>query len=253
MVWVGGCKHHCAEGVACFWRGRRLRDAYVFAMNLADAMLEEGNGWEMQTYGGFLGIWQEGVGSVGGLYAGIKAALGYLDTLPWLLVRLDEPGIAQRCRDLWAATPRADHHPVTIEFMDPEHTSGLRAMVDAINELAEGICAFLRRAIDALQAIPLDDMVAEGPHAIAKRIIERAVGGSFSWTASTARLERNLELATTLPAAFGADLQTEWDRWSSVIKTKNVLTARRMKRPEVCDHICIYIYTCIYVYTLTPT
>ena len=230
MRWVGTCRCECATGAACFWRGRLLRDAFTTAQNYLQEGLDAANNWEMAHWRGHVHLWQQSTAAVRFAYARGCESIAYLDKLPWILARLDIPGMAGRIIGMFDAMPMHAHHPLSVEFLSPHHPSGLRMFVDAIDEHGGNLHPRLREALQGLQDIPLDDVTAEGPHAKAKRIIERASHGSFSWTASSCRLDQNLETFQETCVASGRDPQTEWDRWSSVIKMRR--TYCRSNRPQ---------------------
>jgi len=221
LRWVGTCRHGCARGVVCFFRGRLLRDAFPTAMQMLRDGYDEANAWEPSQWRGHLYLWQQSTAAVRFAFARGVECLSYLDKLPWLLARLDRPGIAKRAIDMFNAIPIHLHHPLSQEFLSPHHPSGLQMLVLEVDEDGCNVAPKLREAIQALQDIPLDDITGEGPHASAKRIIERASRGSFAWTAASCRLQQNLTTFETMCEASGHDAQTEWDRWSSVIKMKS--------------------------------
>ena len=154
MRWVGACRHNCAEGVACFFRGRLLKKAYDTGMRILKEGLDAANDWSMLKFGGMVDVWQEAIACARGTYAAGVDFLSYLNQLPWILVRLDTPGIKAQVLRLWALKPKERHHPLTREFLDPEHDSGLRAMVDNMNEDGSGVDGPLQEAICALENIP---------------------------------------------------------------------------------------------------
>ena len=163
-------------------------------------------------------LWQQGQAAVRSLCAGGRAAVRYLNKVPWLLARLDQPGVRAQVVRQWAAVPRERHHPLSVFFLDPLESNGLRPDVDLITDDAQNISPRLRTEIGKLQNIPMDDNIGEGPHAKAKQVLSHSTPASFPWMASTCRLEPNLTQTPDLAEASGMDLQTEWDRWSSVVK-----------------------------------
>eukprot|EP00959_Pyramimonas_sp_CCMP1952_P103255 2159483-Pyramimonas_sp.AAC.1 len=71
--------------------------------------------------------------------------------------------------------------------------SRMRAAVDRIDEHWGNISPELEAEIDSILHAPLDDTVAEGPHAAARHHHLRARRGTSPWIASSMRLENNLE------------------------------------------------------------
>ena len=134
------------------------------------AFLLDANSWTIGDFDGHAALWQSAQGAIRGLYALALLKFAWLESTPCLLCRLDESGVAQRCRDLWALRPVAQHHRVSREFLDPLHPSGLSLLVDT----CIGADGFIRsekllREVRSLQHIPMDDAVAEGPHAVMSR------------------------------------------------------------------------------------
>ena len=233
LRWIGTCPCNHDKGVVCWWRGRWLHKAYNKALEVLREGLDEAAQWPMHRFRDNQVVWQQGVAAVRQVYALGREGVAYLKTLPYVLARLEEPGIAQEAIDLYAAAPAHLHHPLSNEFLEPGHGSGLRPMVEAIDDAGGNVAPALRDAIYARKAVPMDDVVDESPHARAKHIIEKAPAGQFKWTASSVRLTSNLEDMETLAPSMGVDIQTEWDRWSSVVKLKNTERRKRMRRKEV--------------------
>ena len=229
FLWIGRCRCGCAEGVQCFYRGRLLKWAYTHAVNAFNEGLAVAEEWVVNFFDGYVYVWQQGLAATRMVFNAGLQAVSYLDKLPWLLARLDMQGVARRCIELYNATPLHLHHELAVELLQEGHPSGYRELVDQIDEDGNGLLPRLRRMVDGLQNVPLDDIAAESPHAIAKRVIAKASSGGFPWAASSCRLSPNLEMVGSLASSTGGDIQTEWDRWSSVVKFKN--THRRAKLP----------------------
>ena len=143
------------------------------------------------------------------------------------------PGVKEHCLARFNHVPAAAHHVVTREYLDPHYPNTLRLLVDDIDEAGGNVAPLLQNAIQQLQAIPCDDVVAEEPHARARRTVLPTPNHKFPWLAASTRLEANLRDAEELPSVLNKDLQTEWDRWSSVIKFRRTERAIRMKRSDV--------------------
>ena len=74
----------------------------------------------------------------------------------------------------------------------------------------------------------LDDTVNEGPHSQANKIQAHNFGASsWSWIASSMRLNHNLDEADELPTKIGTDIDTAW------LHYKDVLPQRKVCRAEV--------------------
>ena len=152
----------------------------------------------------------------------------HLDCLPWMLARLDLPGVAARCRERFAAVPAASHHQLTRDFMDPETEDNLADHVNDVDDDGHGISPVLRDAISKMQNTPQDDIVQEEPHSRAAKTVARSTNHGFPWLAASSRLVPTLTDLEELPSVVQRDLQTEWDRWGACIKFA------REERPLAC-------------------
>ena len=90
--WIGGCKCHAedfAAGivVSCFNRGRRVEEAYGFAVSELSALLEECNSWSLATYGYNAGLFRETQACVRSVYALAMEKIDFLNCVPWLFAR----------------------------------------------------------------------------------------------------------------------------------------------------------------------
>ena len=219
MAWIGWCDCHGPEdNVACSKRGRRLKHAYPHAMSVLREGLAVANSWTVAQFEGALDLWRDSQGCVRFAFVLGEEKIGYLDVIPHLLARLDCPGVRQRCVQQWEALAPDRHSLVSREFMDPAHPMGLRQQVDAMDDEGQNIGPVLAREIRSLQDIPMDDCIAEGPHARGKRVYDVGKASKGPWVASTMRLRQNLKDIDSLPAALDVDLQTLWDRWNTVVK-----------------------------------
>ena len=111
-----------------------------------------------------------------GTYALAVDKINFLDRIPYLFARLREPGVKERCLQQWRAAPLALHQRVSCEFLQPGHSSGLRAHVDQVPPDGTNVHPDLATEIESIANIPLDDSVGEGPHAKATAIGRRATG-----------------------------------------------------------------------------
>ena len=218
MSWIGFCDCHAeGEGRQCWRRGRRLKHAYAYVRDTLSEALEEARRWTAASWDGFEWLLHEAQATIRYIYVLGLQNVAYMEQLPWLLVRLDEPGVLQRCIHQWNSTPRDAHHNVSNFFMDPEHVGGIWSDVQNIDAMGGNCSARVKQAIRTLENIPMDDIHGESPHARAHHIFSHAPGGRFAWTASSARLVQNLGHLDELAGATGACLQSEWNRWSRVI------------------------------------
>ena len=185
---------------------------------LRDA-LSTANSWTAEDWGGFEALLVSIQGCVRGAFLLGMSKISFLDKIPVLLARLNEPGVRDRCLEQFHAAPVAAHHRVSREFLEPGHESGLRPLVDALNHEASNMSARSKSEVDSLARSPIDDAVGEGPHARGKAEWDRAHGADFPWISSTMRLSQNLHDVDTLaPILDSLDLQEEWDRYSCIVQ-----------------------------------
>lgn len=104
----------------------------------------------------------------------------------------------------------------------------MRTHVDDIRPDGTNVASALLAEIRSLEDIPLDDTVAESPHARANHVSQRARRGTFAWQASTMRLKQNLVDVADLGGATGADLEAQWDCYKSIVQ----MPGRGQHRPK---------------------
>jgi len=216
--WGSGCRCHESElkdgaNVECSAKGRRLSEAWDHAMSELRSAMDEANQWEQNFWGGSQEDWREMVASVRGLFLLASRKLGHLNELPYLLARLEQPGVAARVRDLWVARQAADHHRVTRRFM-----TKFAADLALIQPDGSGISPAIRLELDAMNGTPLDDSVAEGPHAMVSRHCQHSRNASWGWIASTTRLQQNIKDLKELPSVAGVSLDSLWCRHKSLLQ-----------------------------------
>ena len=148
--------------------------------------------------------------------------LAHYNELPYLLARLREPQVAKRVRELWAARPQMEHHRVTRSFMN-----NVAEDLAAIHDDGSHISARLDIEIGAMAGTPMDDSIAEGPHAAVRRYCDHARHGSLEWIAATTRLTQNLQDLDLLPGATNLPLQHIWFHHKSLMQKPN------SRRPHV--------------------
>ena len=98
------------------------------------------------------------------------------------------------------------------------------------NELRPGhlLSANLEAERALLAHIPMDDCVAESPHAQAARLKQNSPGCGWPWLAASLRLRQNIEDARTLPGSLGLDFQDTWVQYGRVLQ---VGAGARLRRP----------------------
>ena len=75
----------------------------------------------------------------------------------------------------------------------------------------------LRQLRDTVGAMPMDDKVAEGPHARASDIGRRANASKWPWQAASMRLEQNIRDHKDYFNELGFDFQDTWNRATGVL------------------------------------
>ena len=220
--WGKGCSQQeaaKAEGHTHYdhmHNGRRLPEAEMYVDSKLNAGLQASNLWNLSLFGG---ISQEKLSMlqvcVRGTFVLAKIRHQHLSTVPWLLAMLLQPGVKQRCIDLYNANTQ--HEPLTHMFLHPD--GELRAHVDALAPDGSGASELLAQEVKGPGNIPFDDSIAEGPHAKGNSIGRQAKGCGFPWVASTMRLGQNLRDARRWSKAMNIDLQTQWMKHKSVLQT----------------------------------
>ena len=158
-----------------------------------------------------------------------------LDRVPYLLCRLEEEGVAARCVEQWEELPEDAHHRVTAEFLKPGNQ--LRKDIDDIG--AHGVSAMLKAECASIAMIPLDDTVAEAPHATAKQLLDHAKATRWPFLAATMNLDANLQVVQELPAVVDCDVPDLWRRYKSVLQTNphHLGRPKRMKKKRFADRL----------------
>jgi hypothetical protein len=206
--------------------GRLLRHVYSVSESAFSEALCEAEGWASARFRGDEALLAQAQGVVR-LVVGIgREKLEYLRTVPYLFVRLHEPGVVAEVIRQWESTPREQHHTVTLEFMDIG--SPLRPLVYAFFVDSGRMPRMLEEACENNSDIPFDDVIAEGPHASAKRVIAKTRRATWVWVAAFLRVEQNLRSVRTLGS--GVELQPLWERWPAAINTRHQRSVRGKRR-----------------------
>ena len=192
--------------------------------------MQEANTWSPDFWGLSNDDWVELVGCVRSLNLLGRRKLGHLVELPYLLSRLAEPGVKAQVDALWAARPAHEHHRVTRSFMQ-------RFADDVANIGPDGtpITARLATELAAMNGTPMDDSVAEGPHARLKTVSNHSRASGFAWVAATTRLSQTLQDLKTLPSSVGVSLESCWVRPKSILQPEH--SRRRQKNVKMTDRI----------------
>ena len=235
MRWGQGCRCHedelrAGSEIECDRKGRRIPEAHGYATAALRKGLAEANEWTSASWGGGAELLSQCQAVVRATYHLSVRKMAHLDRIPYLLARLAEPGVRSRCIEQWNSCDASQHHRVSHEFLSP--SGELRALVDAVRDDGTNMSERLRREVESLAAIPLDDSVAEGPHARAHRQMRHATAARWPWIASSMRLKQNLEDAFCLPTALGVDLETFWASYTTVLQGPTA-RARGMKPKKI--------------------
>ncbi|CAK0789149.1 unnamed protein product [Prorocentrum cordatum] len=166
----------------------------------------------------------------------------FADMIPHLFSRLDQPHVKEECVRQYTSESHDQHHRVSQYFMDP--AGPMRRLVDEVSEAGEINDEHLKREVESVANISLDDNVNESPHAHVKREMGRCRPALFPWNASSCRLNQNLEDLKYLGSGGDSELQKLLNVCSSTIQvesrklgrnprcTKQVFTDKLYMRPK---------------------
>lgn len=217
LAWVGGCPcHEPGEDCPLHMKGRRLPEAFDFAMKTLNEGLQVGNAWSPAVFANDQVLWAEAQGSVRAGYDIVKSKVEHLDCIPWLFCKLDLPGVRDRCFWQYSQAPPASHHKVSV-YMLGEH-SEFRGDLLAMDNTGGGMSVRLASMVRLFKMVPIDDVIAEGPHSTMGRLSAHARSASWPWQAASIRVKQNLADWRTLGKDRGIDIQGLWDGWSGIIK-----------------------------------
>jgi hypothetical protein len=218
--WIGGCDCHEDEflagvDVVCEHKGKRMNRAFTYGMECLHEMLRGIESWTPSEFHGDITMTFEVHACIRYAFALGVEKLAYLDTVPWLFSRLDQPGIKDKCIAQWESAPRAHHHCNTISIMDP--TGVIRSDLDLIDHTGGGVSQAVERAIRAIKGLPMDDSIGEGPHAHAHRAFLHGRRSQWPFLAGSCRIVQNFHDIDNLVPATGIDVETEWRRYKTVL------------------------------------
>ena len=165
--------------------------AYPYATSQLELALNEANGLEESQVGDTKLVRQMQAAMRMTYLAGLEK-LACFDEFPWLLARLDCPGVRDRCIEQWdVGGGREAADPVAAEFLSAD--GPLRAHLLAMDFSGGGMSPILQAEWRSLQQCPLDDTVGESPHARMRHIQLGKRASTFAYQCTTDRLGQNLE------------------------------------------------------------
>ena len=233
LRWGGSCLCHQEEFddgvlVQCDEKGRLVTQSYQYAEAcFADGLAVSQQWSEVQFHGLPASFLAELRGAVG-LVVGVgRKKLAFLDRIPFLIARIDEPEVRPRILQQWEEAAEADRDAVSAEFL--EEGSPLRRQIDRMIPEQCVLEPELMQEVQSLRDIPFIDVVCEGPHAAAHRVGLGSRAARWAWIASSIRVQQNLADAQRLAAETGADMQKLWNKWKSVIQTSKRSANRNSK------------------------
>jgi hypothetical protein len=242
LEWIGGCLCHEDElrqriDIKCFFRGRRVTEAYDYAKRKLTVMLDTCNGWLGEMFDGDASFLQEAQGCVRGLYRLGLTKIDFLRRIPWLLAKLEEAGVKDEVLRQYRTGDPAHHHRVSHEFLHPD--SHWLNHIEAICDDGSGVSPDLAVELSTLKNMPMDDIHGERPHSIAHRLMQHTRAAKFPWVAATARQEDNFSDVDVLLTSVDGDLNTGWHRWKSVVRVNERRCGKslRLKRKEVENRV----------------
>ena len=125
--------------------------------------LSEVNTWEAERFGGDRVLLRQAQACMRGSFLLAQEKVAYLDELPWLLARLQEPGVRDKCLLQWEEGAKYAGDSLTEEFL--AESAPLRSDLIAMSPDGSGMSDRLWQAVDQLRQIVIGDMPGEGPHA----------------------------------------------------------------------------------------
>lgn len=198
-------------------QGRRLAESGRFVEEQLQMALDEISEWDLHRFGPGCSFESLDELKRAVRYSHVLATMksAYLHTLPALLARLLEPGIRDKCLDLYRSCN--NHHPLSDMYLSED--SALLPHVLALTPGGGNVSAILHRELDILWRTPFDDSVCERPHAVGNSIARHAKSCGFDWVASSMRLSQNLTDVPRWCEAMGLDLEQEWLKHTSVLQS----------------------------------
>lgn len=246
LNWGAGCSCHSQawhtqeERDSCQWKGRRLGEAWQYGMKAMDLALAEIQSWSAADLNDNAELLRQAQACMRGAWLLARDKLAFLDTLPFLLGRLEQAGVRDRVLAQFDECAVNDHDPISVRFLEPG--CSFRRDIEAMNPDGSNMSERLANEWEALRRSPIDDTPGESPHARLKYVQTNRKAASWAFQVATERLNQNLnDIAEMMPTITPAvDLQFLWDRPSSILrvcKGKKALQNRRLKRLDLEDRV----------------
>jgi hypothetical protein len=132
---------------------------------------------------------------------------GHLPRIPYLVAKLDRPGVLDECLLQFSSAPVEQHNRSSVELFDGG--GRFNADVRAFKETGQ-MTRQLAFRFASIRDMPMDDKVADRPHAIGSRIGTLARGSHWPWDSASMRLPETLLDKETLVDKHGGSLQKLW-------------------------------------------
>ena len=173
-------------------------------------------------------VWQKAVAAMRATHRLVHVKCRWTFKIPFLLARLFEPGVKFEAIMQYESYPTHLHHRVSFELLDP--SSPLRGDVDALDANGIGATPRLEWYVAGIRSAPLDDCVAEGPHAAFTRICNHSRRGTWAWRCATQSLKDNLGDYDEMLAGTDVNFQYRcWDCYTSVLRFNDKVSGRRSR------------------------
>ena len=151
QTWPASCPCHqdrFKKGIKndCQNKGRLLAIAGAYIKDTFDGVIAEVEEWSP-------GHWECSFDELAYLQGCVRFSVsmgremfGFVDTIPYLFSRLDQPGVAKLCLSQFASKPESDHHRDSIAMLSPTQPS-LLSFVLQIKDDGTGVPPVVQKEI----------------------------------------------------------------------------------------------------------
>ena len=234
-TWIRGCDchndelaGHAGRTIVCPWKGCRARSVTKEYLDTLDRIAEDRSRLEE----GMFGLVPTGVihSAMTKLMSRIEMKLHWLQELPYLIWRADDPDIASNMVMQYdvamADARRAPHvHRVAHHFMHP--TSNLRTDMER-HASGHGMSPKLAQEILSYQLCMLDDTFQEAPHRDISGIVKKAPGSKPAWWFSSLRVTQNIKLSQKMDEEKPTRFAYCFQRWKAVMQTRKAAVSGKL-------------------------